>query len=252
MHKQCKNSGIFFPHPVEHHHRYDGEVPRPGSIGRGDHHRDAPDHEHHQSGKDAQISGKTEAEERHVELQEIAYPDACGVEEEQSFAADVAQGEHALPYIAQDAPHAGKDGHIPYQKHGQRQHGQHAHHDDVEMARSQHFRQPAGVCPRLAEERTEHAGLQEQGDARNQPHAKGVDESFGHYRPQRFGEGGAVILSQYAATGNLAHAGHYEVGRIGHKDSVHAIPRARMFVERCQRQFPSPSSEQVAQHAEHQ
>lgn len=102
---QHEVEGVVVSHAVQYKHGLHGEVPRTGAVGRGHYDGYAADNERDQGALEAEAGGEVEAEERQVIVQEVAYPDAEGVEDEQRCVPDAFQRYHALPYSAQRGFH---------------------------------------------------------------------------------------------------------------------------------------------------
>ena len=92
MHYQCKYSGIIFADAVHHHHCYYGKVPRSGTVWGWYYYCNASYHEQYQADNRPQALAETETIEAQIELQVVAQPNQCRVEDEQPYILYPAQG----------------------------------------------------------------------------------------------------------------------------------------------------------------
>ena len=199
MHQERKNSRIFLADAIEHHHCDDGKVPRSGAVGRRNHHGDTAYHEHHQSGQEAQVVGKVEAEEGQIEMQEIAQPDSQCIAEKQQFMLHMAQRQDTHPHILEDAAHPGKNRHIAHQEKHQADKGYQACNYNIKVSRGEHMRPRLRIGSGLLEERPEHGSLQQERPSGDDSYAKRINETLGDHSSQRLGKTGAVVLGQNTA-----------------------------------------------------
>ena len=250
VHNQGEHRRVGIAHAVEHHHRDDSKMPGACSVGRRYDDSKRAAYEHHQSGLQAERAGEVEAKEGQVEMQEIAHPDGYGIKDEKPDMIHLAEGHDAFPHAAHHAFHLLIEGKHPQQIVEQHPHAYHRKQRHIEPRRSEQMEQGRNLRAGLAEEADKDRHLQQESAARDQQDAHTVQQAFGHHRTQRLGKGYSVVARQHAAARHLAYTRQHQVGGVGHKDGIHAIPCPGIGTQRRQRLLPAPSAEHMAHHSE--
>ena len=211
MYDEDEIEGLMVGHSVEDEHGLHREMPRTGTVGRGDDYSDTAHDERHESARQPQVGGEVETEEGEVVMNEVAKPDANGEEEEQGDVLHVLQRGHALPDAMQGGLHFIVNGQAAQQEM-QEQQGGDATDGRHEPTRGRKLQQCVDACARLVEKGAEDAHLEQNGARRDAGDQQGVNGALGDNGAEGFGKRGAIVAFQYAAAHELPDAWHHQAG----------------------------------------
>ena len=172
-------------------------------------------------------------------MQIIARPNADAVEQISPKGTHAAQGGDAGHETNHFFAAATKKRHARHEEREKAERQEGADGGDEIAGGGELLQQPEGRGAGGVEEVQVLRQLQQRGTDGEEYQQDRIDDAFGHHRAEGLRKGGAGIGLERAATCDLADAGHYETGGIGHEDGIGADAQGRMLVEGAQRQTPT-------------
>lgn len=252
VYDEGEHDGLGLSYSVEYQDGLDGEVPGAGAVGGGYDNGNGAYHKADQSCHPTQVLGEAEGVEGEKEMEEVAYPDANGVEPIEGGGANVLYGVHAGEHLQKGVLDARYQFEAVGDASDKEEDNDQAHKCDEVAGMREASQEAAHIDTGFLEEVEEHRHLAKQGDACDEKHQKGVNHTFRNHGTETLGKRGAVVATQESAAHHLADARYHQTDGIGDKDAMDATAAARMFVHGIERLFPAPSSHHLCQDAERQ